>query len=128
MLKENVCKEGFLVDKDDSSVTRSDEYLRVRFVCAASFTWTVFGQKGNRGVLVLEQQVCREGLFVDQDSRKLDTQSNCFLEMAFVCAFSVYLDCALLCGADTGRHSFAGAESLQGEIFRRPRSKKCAKI
>mmetsp|Transcript_64721 Transcript_64721/g.159285 ORF Transcript_64721/g.159285 Transcript_64721/m.159285 type:complete len:254 (-) Transcript_64721:263-1024(-) len=28
VLKENVCKEGFIVDKDDSSVTRSDVYLR----------------------------------------------------------------------------------------------------
>jgi len=27
VLKENVCKDGFLVDKEDSSVTRSDAYL-----------------------------------------------------------------------------------------------------
>jgi protein N-terminal methyltransferase len=30
VLKENVCKDGFVVDKDDSSVTRSDVYLQVR--------------------------------------------------------------------------------------------------
>mmetsp|Transcript_20749 Transcript_20749/g.50349 ORF Transcript_20749/g.50349 Transcript_20749/m.50349 type:complete len:257 (-) Transcript_20749:253-1023(-) len=30
-LKENVCKDGFVVDKDDSSVTRSDVYLQGLF-------------------------------------------------------------------------------------------------
>lgn len=127
MLKENVCKEGFLVDKDDSSVTRSDEYLRVSIVCAASCIWTVLCRNENMG-RALKQQVCWEGLFVDRDNRDLDTRSNCFLGIAFVCAFSVYLDCALLRGADTGRHSYTRAESLQGEICRRPRSKECARI
>ena len=27
-VKENVCKEGFVVDKDDSSITRSHEYMQ----------------------------------------------------------------------------------------------------
>jgi len=33
-LKENVCKDGFVVDKDDSSVTRSDVYLQGLFKTA----------------------------------------------------------------------------------------------
>ncbi|KAK3247690.1 hypothetical protein CYMTET_42828 [Cymbomonas tetramitiformis] len=34
MVKENNCKEGFVVDKEDSSLTRSDKYLQSLFVQA----------------------------------------------------------------------------------------------
>ena len=34
VLKENTCREGFVVDKEDSSLTRSDAYFRQLFVHA----------------------------------------------------------------------------------------------
>jgi protein N-terminal methyltransferase len=37
-VKENICREGFVVDKEDSSLTRSDEYMLELFsnICGAT--------------------------------------------------------------------------------------------
>jgi hypothetical protein len=77
-VKENVCKEGFVVDNDDSSLTRSNAYMLELFESA-----------GMRLLQSVKQRNFPQDLF---DVRREPAPAMILLELCPVLSLSVYHD------------------------------------